>query len=250
MDISSRGPDELIIYDGASTSNPILYNSTFHGANPGPGKVTSSGSCLTFEFKASVIGSLSGWEALISCGEGDFDACEDGFEGANQLTGNQTEDAQFETNKSISSDQKIQNAAVVDYDAGTSIILLPGFEVTAGASFHAFIDGCAEASTVENDPVNAKIVIPQNTIIAQNPEIKIYPNPTTTEANIALHLPESEQIYLDIFDLNGRRVSQLIAGQWLEGGQHLLQWNSQSVEAGIYFLVLNGRPAQKLVVIR
>ncbi|NNF22124.1 MAG: lamin tail domain-containing protein [Saprospiraceae bacterium] len=50
--------------------------------------------------------------------------------------------ADYETSGSIISDQIIESAATVDYDAASEIILNPSFEVKAGSVFEAFIDGC------------------------------------------------------------------------------------------------------------
>ncbi len=48
----------------------------------------------------------------------------------------------YETSGLILSDQLIKSTAIVDYDATTTIELLPGFEIELGAIFEAFIDGC------------------------------------------------------------------------------------------------------------
>jgi len=58
------------------------------------------------------------------------------------LTGVQNINADYETDGVIESDQAIVANAVVDYDSGTSIELLNGFEVRIGSVFSAFIDGC------------------------------------------------------------------------------------------------------------
>jgi len=61
---------------------------------------------------------------------------------SNMLTGTQGNNFDFEAGVLIQSDQVINMNAVVDYDAGNSIDLLPGFETKLGVKFHAFIDGC------------------------------------------------------------------------------------------------------------
>ena len=66
--------------------------------------------------------------------------CPSNFEGVNQLTGTQSTIADFESNGVITSDQIID--ADTDYDSGTQLYLLQGFEVNMGKIFHAFIDGC------------------------------------------------------------------------------------------------------------
>ena len=60
----------------------------------------------------------------------------------NALTGALDMDADYETDGIIESDQQIYNNATVDYDSAISIELFDGFEVRAGSTFHAFIDGC------------------------------------------------------------------------------------------------------------
>jgi len=79
--------------------------------------------------------------------------CEPEFSIANgnPLTGIQNANADFETDGIIESDQKIVQPAIVDYDSGTSIELLEGFEVRVGAVFHAFIDGCGNL-IIDNSP--------------------------------------------------------------------------------------------------
>ena len=74
------------------------------------------------------------------------------FSNGNPLTGIQNMDADFETDGIIESDQAIVQPAIVDYDSGTSIELLDGFEVRVGAVFHAFIDGCGNL-IIEDEPI-------------------------------------------------------------------------------------------------
>lgn len=64
------------------------------------------------------------------------------FANGNPLTGIQNSNADYETNGIIESNQAIVQPAEVEYDSGTSIELLEGFEVRTGAVFTAFIDGC------------------------------------------------------------------------------------------------------------
>ncbi len=62
--------------------------------------------------------------------------------GNGALMGTETGVADYETDGSIHSTQIIDATAIVDYDSGTDIELLPGFETILGAVFYAFIDGC------------------------------------------------------------------------------------------------------------
>jgi len=62
--------------------------------------------------------------------------------GYGALTGQVFTNSDFETDGLLESTQEIQANTTVDYDSGTAVQLLPGFETILGAEFLAFIDGC------------------------------------------------------------------------------------------------------------
>jgi flagellar hook assembly protein FlgD len=80
---------------------------------------------------------------------------------------------------------------------------------------------------------------------------------------IRFDLPEIAQVEMNVYDINGRRVRQLLAVT-LPAASHRLNWNGQDdngrqVNSGIYFLVLRAQPSrssatmvgrQKLVLVR
>lgn len=59
--------DALEIFDGENTGATSLGSFSGVGESNSPGVVTSSGSCLTFEFSSDGSGTAPGWEASISC---------------------------------------------------------------------------------------------------------------------------------------------------------------------------------------
>ncbi len=56
--------DVLNIYDGPNISSPLI--GSFSG-NTGPGTISATGSCLTFEWVSDGGNPMPGWEATISC---------------------------------------------------------------------------------------------------------------------------------------------------------------------------------------
>lgn len=64
------------------------------------------------------------------------------FSGGGGLSGSESSVVIFQTDGAIESTQQILVGGVVDYNAGTMITLLEGFEVVQTAEFHAYIDGC------------------------------------------------------------------------------------------------------------
>ena len=80
--------------------------------------------------------------------------CPPNYSGANQLSGTQATTEDFETDGILQSDQIVD--ADVDYDSGTYIELLEGFEVKIGKLFHAFIDGCGNLFRDDNEDSSNK----------------------------------------------------------------------------------------------
>jgi hypothetical protein len=76
---------------------------------------------------------ISSFEICITLPE-----CEDEL----NLMGSINTDQYYSTDGIITSTQIIEDPANIDYNSGTEIDLLPGFEVKVGAQFNAFIDGC------------------------------------------------------------------------------------------------------------
>ena len=58
------GWDYLIAYDGFTSNDPVI--GTFTGTNS-PGKIFSTGTCLTFEFFSDASNTAPGWDAFVSC---------------------------------------------------------------------------------------------------------------------------------------------------------------------------------------
>ena len=68
--------------------------------------------------------------------------------------------------------------------------------------------------------------------------LRSYPNPAEAEATIAYRLPRAGQVSLQVFDLRGRPVAQLL-DEARSGGEHQLRWDSRPLAAGTYFLQLS-----------
>ena len=62
--LTQGGSDVLTIYDGATTSSPVIGN---YSGGVSPGTIVSSTSSLTFEFSSNGSNNKLGWAATISC---------------------------------------------------------------------------------------------------------------------------------------------------------------------------------------
>lgn len=72
--------------------------------------------------------------------------------------------------------------------------------------------------------------------------LKNYPNPFNSETSIEFELAESGRFALNIFDLRGEKIAELMNG-YFAAGQHRLRWDGRnqigdSLPSGIYFASL------------
>ncbi len=80
-----------------------------------------------------------------------------------------------------------------------------------------------------NDAVN---VLPSVATLDGN-----YPNPFNSETNIMFELPLASHVSLEIYNLLGQKVSDLVDG-YLNPGYHTVQWDASTSSSGIYFYKL------------
>ncbi|GEM_PF-2404071 len=77
------------------------------------------------------------------------------------------------------------------------------------------------------------------------------PNPFRGHTVIKFALPAKERVTLDIYDINGRRITRLLNGK-LNAGWHTVSWNGRDargrkVKSGVYFYKLNAGKYRKTV---
>ena len=82
-----------------------------------------------------------------------------------------------------------------------------------------------------------------------------YPNPGTESVRVAFTMPRQGPVRLDVVDLRGRRVAELLSG-FRAAGQHSVRWNASPgsrMPAGVYFVRLTtpeGNAARKVLLTR
>ncbi len=78
------------------------------------------------------------------------------------------------------------------------------------------------------------------------------PNPFNPSTTIHFSLAEGEQVLMDVFDLQGRRVARLL-DESLPAGEHTLQYRPDGLASGIYLLRLsagNYHESRRLVLLK
>jgi len=65
-----------------------------------------------------------------------------------------------------------------------------------------------------------------------------YPNPFNNQTRISFGLPETANVNIGIYDVNGRHVIEIVNGR-LSAGQHTMNWDASESSAGIYMIRMN-----------
>jgi flagellar hook assembly protein FlgD len=78
--------------------------------------------------------------------------------------------------------------------------------------------------------------------IKSDVQLNCFPNPFRDETNITFELSRKENVLLEVYDLQGRKVANLL-NKALPAGKHSVKWNGSSntginVAKGTYFLKL------------
>ncbi len=64
----------------------------------------------------------------------------------------------------------------------------------------------------------------------------LYPNPFNPVVNVPLTLPYEMAVDIDVYDISGRLVANLVNNQSLTTGSHLIHWEAGAFASGIYFI--------------
>jgi hypothetical protein len=71
-------------------------------------------------------------------------------------------------------------------------------------------------------------------------EVNIFPNPTNGNTNIVLNIPETDDIVLSLFDINGCLVKIIDEGEKLKGAYYY-QIDLSQQHSGVFFLSIQTR---------
>lgn len=95
------------------------------------------------------------------------------------------------------------------------------------------------------DAVVALNFVPTTNKVKENFENKnqllsVFPNPFNPKTKIVFSLAETQTVILQIYDINGKKISTLI-NKNLENGNHEIEFDGSNFQSGIYFLKLSGK---------
>ena len=113
----------------------------------------------------------------------------------------------------------------MNWDLGRTAI----FTLTAGQVDHSWDCGFTHCTAVGDIDLPGSYALHSNV-----------PNPFTPQTTIAFDMPRQGAVSLSVFDVSGRLVHTLIAGDSITAGHHQTTWNGtdksgRTVATGVYF---------------
>ncbi len=189
--------------------------------------------------------------------DGDYcttDICRDGLVNHQDMTFDETAILLQNTNpnnllytasQTITTDANVVIKANEDvrFYAGNSITLKSGFIVEAGAKFEAKIT--TECVDNEHSFEETPAVSSRNNLnfsdknITEETKMEVAPNPFSNQTTIQIDLPRGSTTSLQIYNLNGQLMNQILEKSWLPAGVSRLTYVPQNpLSGGIYYLML------------
>ncbi|GAB4048002.1 T9SS type A sorting domain-containing protein [Spirosoma litoris] len=125
--------------------------------------------------------------------------------------------------KSLIASNIVSVSQQVEYRAGKSILLNPGFEAKAGSIFAAH----TEYTAINLGDGHSDHLL-----------IKTYPNPFVEKTTIVYQLASTAVTNLFISDAEGKVVGRLVNNQLQQAGRYEVEWLADQLPTGAYICTL------------
>jgi len=142
------------------------------------------------------------------------------------------------------------------FKAGTSITLNPGFHARAGSNFGAIMQTCTPTSGNFKNEVTNENVERNNGNLIKKPlmfqtSLSVMPNPFRGETIIQYQLAETEEVLIQVMDVNGSVVKVLENQVTKSAGQNETKFSGDMLDAGMYvvFLVTPSQAISKKIIL-
>ncbi len=196
-----------------------FWNVSLHDPNEYGGKESSGTALFTFGLAWGInkgllvdpkykIAAIKGWNGLANKA-----LHPDGFLGFVQSTGKQPSDGQPVT----------YNKAPNFEDYGLGAFLLAGSEI------YKMVNTISDISYDK--------ILMRNSISSQPLVYLAYPNPFNSYTTIMFTLPEDGNIKIDMYDMHGHLISNLL-NKKIQAGRHLINYNAKNLTSGVYVMRL------------
>ena len=65
---------------------------------------------------------------------------------------------------------------------------------------------------------------------------RAYPNPFNPTTTLSFALPVISNVLLEVYDINGRIIMNIIDNNNMDAGYHVVTWNAANHASGMYFV--------------
>ncbi|MFW6347114.1 MAG: T9SS type A sorting domain-containing protein, partial [Cyclonatronaceae bacterium] len=104
------------------------------------------------------------------------------------------------------------------------IVNLPGYSIPNDEARFLAAFSLGTPVNIDDEPLN----LPTQVQLRQN-----YPNPFNPSTTITFGLPETGEVRLEVFNINGQRVASLINGR-MSSGYHNVRFDAANLASGVY----------------
>lgn len=154
----------------------------------------------------------------------------------------------------VASNKVIAPVQGVEYIASRDIALLPGFQVEAGAGFHAFITPCFDLISAMRYRAQERVgtvLSVSNTSSSGSEHFTLFPNPAKEEVNIRFFLQSQSSIKISVYDASGKLISSEQSSTKFPKGEFIKTIDTRSYSQGIYMVSIETaeyKETKKLII--
>ena len=148
---------------------------------------------------------------------------------------------------------RFNSNGAIDSTFGQNGILFTDFGGTDDRAFSVAYDSLTQSIVVVGESLTdtssvfaiAKYSLDTQVGIEEFPslirDVKVYPNPSTSESQLYFSLKSPEYISIKIIDIQGRLVKQIASHQFFQAGDHTLDLTFKDLAPGTYNLQLRNK---------
>lgn len=128
---------------------------------------------------------------------------------------------------------KTYDGPAAKFDGANEIFVHPSGAAMYVAGYSDGIGTAGDGVIIKYSQLTGNEII-SNEIPAKFSLSQTYPNPFNPSTKIEFALPESGNVKLEVFDITGKIVSELVNGSY-SAGYHSVSFNAASISAGVYY---------------
>ena len=146
----------------------------------------------------------------------------------------------YKAANSIVSKCTIGSNAIVNYQAGQTITLQPGFQTSSGSQFSAIIAPCTLSTVQSEEEAGSRSRPPsEKPQISDQLQLQVVPNPVQQQAKIRFYLPTDNFVSLRVISSTGQQLTEINSRVSKGWNQSFL--DATKLDAGFYYILLETR---------